>query len=331
MRVRDQRMWRCLAGAAGLGGLLTLPWAVRLWQNAVLPALREPGSLMATANYNAFPFHYFSTWLERSWLIAAAVCLFWGLIGRRRWLMALALWVAMVFGLVNIGRGTWLVNNNSWAISLFLPASLTLGWGVERLATWGRVTLARRQASGSIGGWLRRATALLVLGLGSAGAGFALRSGAQAQIGIINPATILATSADAEALAWIEANTPPTALFLVNGWNWQSGIWASPDGGAWLLPVTGRATTLPPLDYSFGTRAWREDIETFQRAVFDLQEANSPSTLALLSERGITHVYIGARGGTLRPEMFANSPNYALAFTNGDAYVFSFTPQPAGP
>lgn len=53
-----------------------------------------------------------------------------------------------------------------------------------------------------------------------------------------------------------------------------------------------------------------------------MEDANAPETLALLREAGLTHVFIGAKGGMVKPEMFAASANYRLVYTNGAAWVF---------
>jgi hypothetical protein len=154
-------------------------------------------------------------------------------------------------------------------------------------------------------------------------AGAAVRHGIQAQVGIVNPATVLATRNDREALAWTAANVAPGAVFLVNGWNWQGELWASSDSGAWLTPLTGQATTLPPLDYSFGPPEWRQGVEAFNREVGAMDTADQAPDLELLARRGVTHVFIGARGGPLRPEVFVSSAGFRLLFTNGAGWVFA--------
>jgi hypothetical protein len=201
-----------------------------------------------------------------------------------------------------------------------LPAALAFGWGAHRLLVLGRSALrptARR--------WPRALAAGLLLAAALVG-GAAVRHGLRAQAAIVNPTTVLASAADREALDWIQANLPPEAHILVNGWDWQGGIWASPDGGGWIMPLTGRATTLPPLSYTFGPPKWRQAVEAFNRQAAAITDANAPATLDLLAARGVTHVYLGARGGQLRPEMFAGSPHYPLLYTNGAAWVFAFLP-----
>ena len=140
---------------------------------------------------------------------------------------------------------------------------------------------------------------------------------------MLNPATVLAVPADRQALAWLDANLPAEAVVAVNGWNWLNGIWAGSDGGAWITPLTGRRTTLPPNDYVYGSPAYRQGINAFNARLAQATDANAAEFRALLRGAGVTHIYIGARGGPLKPEMFAGSPYYSLLYSNGLAWIFA--------
>ena len=63
-------------------------------------------------------------------------------------------------------------------------------------------------------------------------------------------------------------------------------------------------------------------MKAFNIRAGQLGDFNTPEALALLRSAGVTHVFIGARGGSLKPEMFMDSPHYSLLFTNGAAWVF---------
>lgn len=77
----------------------------------------------------------------------------------------------------------------------------------------------------------------------------------------------------------------------------------------------------PPVDYAY-QRGWRAEINSFNARLVTMADANAPEMLALLREAGVRHVFIGAKGGTLEPAMFAASANYRLVYTNGAAWVF---------
>jgi hypothetical protein len=310
------RGWRWWLAAAALAGLLVLPWARQLWADGLRPALATPGGLGVTASYNEFPVQYFQSGLERGWMVLAGLALAAGAARRNRPVLVVGVWAGLLLALLNTLPPFWLLNNNTWAISLFVPGALPLGWGLDGLAGWAAAT------------WRQPAVAQRALGLGAglalAGlAGYAAIAGLAAQVGVLNPATVLAAAADREALDWARANTPPEAYFAVNGWAWQLDLWAAADGGAWLLPLAGRQSTLPPVDYAFGADPWRGEVEQLNRALAGMEGLSAEARLALLRRAGVTHVFIGQRGGPLRPEMFANSPDYELLFSNGAAWIFA--------
>ena len=42
----------------------------------------------------------------------------------------------------------------------------------------------------------------------------------------------------------------------------------------------------------------------------------------LLDERGVTHLYIGARGGSITPGILLDNPYWRLVYSNGAAWIF---------
>lgn len=307
--------WKTVLACALLAGLLTLPWLARLTTRALLPALQAAGGLAAENGYNALPTAYFQSGLERGWLVLAALAAAYGLWKRARPVWFALVWTAAMFALLNIGPGTWLVNNNSWTIMLFVPGSLLLGWGGD---AWLQAAQSLNQATSR----LHRVAGLTLLA-GFAGlVAWAGLQGLAIQVGVANPVTVLAQGEDAQAIDWIEHNTPPSSVFLVNGWEWMPGIWAGSDGGTWLLPLTGRQTTLPPLDY-LESADMKAAVNRLNGQAAALPAARPPQLLAWLQANGITHVFIGAHGGYLKPEMFAANTHYQLLFTNGPTWVYA--------
>jgi len=318
--LRRRQTWVVLASAGLVALVITLPWVVRLTSQAVLPLLTAPGGLAVSEAYNAFPSDYFNSPLERGWLILAAASGLWGLFRRNRGIWSILAWTAGVFASLNAGPATWLVNNNSWAISLFLPGSALLGWGAAEWWQQGKHCLARR-ATGAFS-WTAAAGSLVLavtVGLLAYGG----LAGARTQLSVVNPSTVLATAADAEAINWVQAHVPPDAVFAINSWNWLSGLWAGSDGGAWILPVTGRQTTSPPNDYAYGSPAYVARIDDFNVRLAQSPDASSPEFRALLAGAGVTHIFIGARGGTLMPEMFVGTAGYQLLYSNGADWIFA--------
>lgn len=313
--------WRWLGAAALLTLLLSAPWLWQLVEPWLLPAVSSADFLASPEGYNDFPWAYFNSLLERGWLVAAGLFAIWGLLRRERLVWGVVGWVAVTFALLNLGPGSWLVNNNSWAISLFLPGAFLLGWGLDEVWSHGE------RWAGAGPGRLRRvlgAVTLLALAV-LLGAVSAL--GLRAQLAVVNPQTVLADLDDRAALEWVAQNIPAEAVFANNAWNWQLGTWAGSDGGTWLWPWLGLRTTTPPLDYIYDPALAKQVVE-FNQHLANLSEANSPEALALFRAGGVTHIFIGARGGTLKPEMFVDSPHYRLLYSNGAAWVFAFEPMP---
>jgi hypothetical protein len=307
--------WRLAALAALFGGLLTAPWLLRLNAQAILPLLKAPTLFAAPPGYNLFPTDYFRSALERGWMGVGVIAAAWGIVRRERAILHTIAWISVTFALLNIGPGTWLVNNNAWAITLFLPGALIFGWGVDQWFSKAIQLLRVRLC------WRHQAGGLILLALGAGLLTYAGVQGLRVQVTIANPTTVLATADDAEALNWIAEQTEPEAVFLINGWEWLNGTWAGSDGGSWIWPLTGRRTTLPPNDY-VEQRDWWYEVNAFNQRMAKISDAGSPEMLALLQRAGVSHVYIGAKGGNLKPEMFVDNPNYRLLYTNGAAWVF---------
>lgn len=313
-----QQGWKWISWATFLTCLLSLPLLWQLGQYAIGPVLAEPNTLASPGNYNAFPWNYFESWLERGWLAVTSIIAVWGLWRGWRLMWLLVGWATLTVSLLNIGPGSWLVNNNSWAISLFAPGALILGAGMTQWWTaaekWRRAhLLLRRRFAVLASAVLQNVLAFFV--------GFVSLFGLRAQVTIVNPVTTLYLAADREALDWVAQNISSDAYFVTNAWHWQYGIWANSDGGAWLWPWLGLRGTMPPLDYYYD-KDWLPQVNATNEALAKITDARSPEMLALLEQANVTHVYIGARGGNLKPEMFVGAPEYKLLYTNGAAWVF---------
>jgi hypothetical protein len=314
------------AGGLALAGLLCLPWFVRVARDT-LPAVSLSGVLSSPGGYNAFPDDYFNRGYERLWLVSGfVVALALLLLGRRRTLarhwpvLAVAGWAGLVLVLLNLerigGPSTWMVNNQSWAIALFVPAGVLAGWslagpGLQLAEVLRGERLEPLRANlGFVVRWLL--TALI---------GYLLVFGTWQAITIVNPTTILATPADREALLWAAEHTPADAVFLVNGRFWQTDTWIVPDGGAWLAPLAFRRATLPPIDYGFD-RALRDEVNARAARLAQPGDLAAPELRAELDALGVRYAYVGTREGALSAGTFLASPDWRVAFTNGSAWVF---------
>jgi len=354
---RRRRDWRAAARLWGQTSLiavgaaaLTGPWLFRLWRDFVLPLETLGARLASDSNYQAIPWSLVNAGHGPLLLRLASAALAWALVRtiwrrtrsrgarapaeRAPWLAAL--WVLLVGVAVNprlLGlRDVWVLNNASAAISLFLPLSIAVGYlGSEtiRLIIAGvaalRNTVAiRRPSFGTLSAravrWL---AALLILGL-------AMYSG-RGMISIINPSTILATADDVAAMAWIRAHTPADALFLINTRHWQREIYMGTDGGWWIPLLADRRVTLPAIVYRAGSETYKaaiNELAAWSSTTLSLEDAEA---VTRLRAAGVTHLYIGARGGHFTPEMLAASPSFQPVYASGTVRIYEWrgTPAPA--
>jgi hypothetical protein len=308
------RNGRRLIGAGLLTLVLILP---RLGQ---LLAETNPGRAISNSlpGYNDFPTGYVTVGWERPflWLGGAAVLLVVvAVMGRKKWgfmPLFLVIWVGMTAVLLSGSRlglpETSLININSAYIVMFVPLALTLGIVGDRVWRW----LRRRH-------WLIQGLgAVIVGGAMTAAAVFGLKQ----QVTILNSDTILAKPEDEAGLTWLADNTPSEAKVLVNSFSWLGTTWAGQDGGAWIVPLTGRASTTPPADYIYDPTL-AVSVAEFNNAMKNWGNWADPAIAAQLREAGVTHVFVGGRGGFIDPAELARNPEMALIFGQDGVFVFA--------
>ena len=228
--------------------------------------------------------------------------------------LLLLLWVGALFVLLGGERlglpESLVVNLNSMYITLFLPQALFLAIVAGR--AWAFVG---RRVGRSPAGWPLAGAAGLVLGL------LAI-FGWRQQINILNPQTILALPQDTAALSWAGDNLPDDARVAVNAWRWLGATWAGSDGGAWLVPLTGRAATTPPVDHIYNVELFAE-VRAFNEAAMAVVDWSDPTTADWLARQGVTHVFVGRRGGFFDPAALARNPGLDMIYQQDGTFVFA--------
>lgn len=304
-------LWGRAVGVGLAAAFLTFPWLLPSIQHLWLPALRE---WPAAADETTLYYVLFGPGkpVAQVALVGAVSAFLW----RRREASLLFLWVGLLpilarpsfIGLHVGGAVDGLTVSTTLYAPLALAAALTVG-GLAR-------TLGRRTF-----GALRWVAALLLIVVCLWGA-YALRN-------VVHARTSLLSRTDLEAMAWIEKNTEPGALFLINSYEWMSAVYAGSDGGAWIAPLTGRRTWPPPALYGLGEPAYIEEINKVAREAMESPDAGA---LAVLMRRhGITHVYLGRYGGALAPEKLLTSPDFRLLYRRDGVWIFALgSPGPAG-
>jgi len=274
------------------GLLMALPWLVRVFQNTgmrLAPELNIPESPNGYfGNTDQWRYLWYLLGPESGYVllglaVIGLVLAFW----QTRW-RAFALWslVLMAFTLpwgVRLGS----FRNDHFAIVLCLPLAVLGGLASAKLADLLGRMIKNQLAS-------RVALAVLALCVIAWG-GWLTRD-------VINDQTVLAREEDLRALAWIEENTPQEARFLVNTTGWGFGVYRGVDGGAWILPITGRWSLAPTIFYPFGAE------KDFVRVVNDWGARASRLSgcgadfWALVEEARLSHVYLREGVGSLKAE-----------------------------
>jgi hypothetical protein len=307
----------CLALIGGGALLLTLPWLVPAVTSFWLPKL-EAWTGADPQVFQDFSWRYLTSARGDYVLVLGALGWVWALIRRRRFPLTLGLWAGLLVAVASLGvwglPGGGFVNYVSVEISLFLPLSVLGGYVVsEVLAAW-RTALSLR--------WLavyRGAVAVLFVA--------SLAFGAWTLLPILNVDTVLFHQADEPAMRWIEANTPADAVFAINPMPWSAYLYAGADGGAWIAPLDRRQTIPPPVLYGIGPPAEVQAVNDLCAQM--LRQGDDPEALlALLQEQGITHVYIGARGGPLSAQALAASDGYRPVYNGQGVWVFEVESRP---
>ena len=305
------RYWGRAATMCLLAGLLTLPWLVNL-ARAVWPLTTLPSRMQGSPAYNAFPYDLVMIGNNRALIVLAICGLLWGLYKRERAVIVTILWVAILVVIANptiLGLpSTWLVNNASLAISLFMPLSVLSAYALASL----QYPISNLRSLASV-------LQLLLLGIAIA---IVALWGAWEMLDVVNPSTVLATRDDMVAMEWIRSHTPAEAKFLINVRHWQEGTYVGTDGGYWIPLLTGRDTVLPPAVYLYGSAEYVKGINELAKTIAVAESWDTESMRRLLSENGVTHVYIGARGGSLTPRMFMDGSYYRPAYSDGTVWIF---------
>jgi len=297
------------------------PWVVHLVRTALMPFVSLYGTWAAPAGVDtALPLTLLSVGNTEWVLFAAAVGLLLCLVTRRWRLVFPALWVALCLltsdpGLLGM-QGSWFVNGTSAAISYWLPAGLYIGLGI------GYVLRASIRRSGRIGRRrLRGAETLLTVTL-LAGAVSALWSQAE----ILNRRTVLVFPSDLPAIAWARENLPEDSLVLVNTEPWQGDISMGSDAGWWLTQTAGVRVTYPSVLFTQGDAEYRAGVVRLAQRVQNADDLCAPEIIDVLRGAGVSHVFVGSRGGPLQPERLCVT-HYVELFRSGPTRVYRFLPE----
>jgi hypothetical protein len=311
MRHLSLRTWLRVIGGLSMAALFALI-LVTPWIGHVLLSLRrgypiEIGlgtlnffSLNRLGNAVAYPTNSIVIGLT---IVALVI----GWLRREKVVIALSLWAAVMLALSAPRFAGWFVDTVSVSMVLYVPLVICIAWLVDELASW----LSGMKARAAWALWL----GLLVLALW--GGAYHINISGMEDNKYVWPA-------DVQAMAWIRANIPPSARFMVNLFhlNFAERHVVGSDAGYWLPYLTGRAAVTMPIMFD-NERASTPDLVDRLVALDQLKgHLTSPEAIAELQRQGITHVYVGMNGGPISAVELIKSPNFKLVYQNQAAYVF---------
>jgi hypothetical protein len=282
------------------------------------------------------------------WVLAGAFVGMLLAVRKRHWLMAaLAGCAAGMFVLITPATfglpGAGVINVFTGYIGLYVPLAPLAGFGaaasIDELRLRAAAYARRRRAAFALAAAraISLAAALAVTGVIIYGLAWQQRVVDLKRFQLVTPA-------DIAAMAWVRANTPADARFLVNAFPAYGGtLLAGNDAGWWLPYLAGRASTLPPITY--GSERGVTDRPEVQALTVDVWARlrgrpftdATPVTIALntsaahgvLKQAGITHVYIGANSTPPRAasdhldvDALRNDNAFALVYDAGGVLIF---------
>jgi len=336
-----------------LAGLLVLPWYAQIYGDKIMQLLvhrlTTPASQVSEATQQFNAIGDLSTYLPVLVWAALVLSVAWAIWKREKAALLIVFWWLLVMLAANpqwLGLpGTGAIGNFTVLIAAYIPAALLIGaaggWLIKtRVAAEPQSTAASASSRAKAAIIPTPATTALpmltialvtvtVILLGLAGAVQRLRDVQFAQ-------NALAVRPDLRAATWIQANTPQDAHFLVNSFfAFGDSLIAGSDGGIWLPLLAGRSTTLPPINYTLeeGPRPDYVSWTNALTAAIQVKGISDTDVIAMLKERGITHVYIGQQQGRvnspgplLDPAQLLADPHFSLIYHQDQVYVFKVIP-----
>jgi hypothetical protein len=244
------------------------------WQRILAQNLQQPSIDVPIAIGVALTHHGPELW----WLAAVSAVV--GILRRSRVSILMLGWYPAVAAIALIPPIIGdLVPPSMVLLMAFLPTSILIGaaaqWAYARLKSPHRVVRATAWAA-----------ALISVSL----------IGARDMVSVVNPATVLFTRADANAMQWINANVPSHSTFLVNSFNWTGNMFLPSDAGGWIPYFTDNAVEYPE------TSVLKSDSES--------------KLLAWIGSHKINYLYFGRRAGILQSADFLDNPERFSAVYN---------------
>lgn len=139
---------------------------------------------------------------------------------------------------------------------------------------------------------------------------------------VINKDTVFVDQADYTALIWVDENLPADARFFINTTPWGFGLYRGVDGGAWIMPFTGRWSLAPTIFYPFGRDIpYTNQIKDWNQRASSIKDC-TPEFWELVEEANLTHVYLNAERGNLKAQTLNTCPGFRKVYANEEVSIW---------
>lgn len=300
---------------------LLAPWFWHV-KAGLLPGLVEQTARLQTEARIVFRYDVLAsvvTYVPAFLLLGSLLGLAVGLLERRAQIVVLVAWTVLLLlaaypdwlyvpGAVAASIFEGVLDSFTVFIALYMPVSILCGYLVGALVD------AVARSSAQLAKVFAPALVLLLMGMGA-------RQG----MTVLDPEYALVTDADLQAMQWIREHTPETAKFLANSFAAFGGnATVGSDAGWWIPILAGRENNVPPITYAHEASfepGYAAQINDFARKVEGLSLGTGEAA-SLLRSHGITHVYVGQKGGTIRADELEQSGYYRVAYHEDGVWVF---------
>ncbi len=332
------KVWIASAVITGILMLVaTLPWLLNLRANFITRIVNNTNTDVTAGFFDLEkligrqPLNYFSSYTLLALAVVGLAVMLWRFDG---WGWLIAAWVGLH---VLISNPYWLrvpfaglVDNVTLAQCAFVPVAIFAGYTVAQIvALAGRLLRLDGEKPPPDKAALLQAARIGLALVTIAGALAAIPP----QLGLLD-AKPYVLAQDRAVQAWIAANVPPTARFLVSdfGFDWAPGLAQGSDAGLW-IPLLARPAGSTPPAHSPGSTAppqpaYNEQLgdPTYLTMTYDTTIASTQldkeGSWQVLRRYGITHIYVGSRGGVLSAATLAHNPHAVPLWHQDDAWVY---------
>jgi hypothetical protein len=75
--------------------------------------------------------------------------------------------------------------------------------------------------------------------------------------------------------------------------------------------------------YTYGDPGYVRHVNAVSDTVAGYTPGQEQAILDLIAAEGVTHIYLGAKGGPLRPELFAGRPGFRTIYQRGGVTIIA--------